>query len=101
MGKDFVVTVPHKLSKEDALRRIMTLVADLKAQYGNQVGNVIEEWNDNRCDFSMKMKMFKIAGSILVEESSVEIRGTMPPGTGRFEGKAKGLIEDGAKRLLA
>jgi hypothetical protein len=101
MGKEFVVSVPHQLSKEDALNRIKSLVEQLKAQYGNQVSNVSEEWHDNRCDFSLKMKMFKLSGSIMVDDSKAEIRGTMPPGTGRFEGKAKKLIEEQAKKLLS
>ena len=101
MGKQFLVSVPHQLSKEEALSRIKSLVDDLKAQYGNQVSNVSENWTDDRCDFSLKMKMFKISGTIEVNDSTAEIRGTMPPGTGRFEGKAKALIEQGAKRLLS
>jgi len=101
MGKEFLVEVPHQLSREEALSRIKSLISDLKSQYGNQVSNVNEKWTDNRCDFSMKLKMFKISGSILVDDSRAQIRGRMPPGTGRFEGKAKGLIEERAKKLLS
>ena len=101
MGKHFEVSVPHQLSQEEALDRIKSLVEDLKAQYGNQVSNVSENWHDNSCDFSLKMKMFKISGTMEVNDSTAEIRGSMPPGTGRFEGKAKALIEERAKKLLA
>lgn len=101
MGKQFVVSVPHQLSREEALDRIKSLVADLKSQYGNQVSNVSENWTGNRCDFSLKMKMFKLSGTIEVDNSKAEIRGTMPTGTGRFEGKAKALIEQRAKSLLS
>ena len=101
MGKQFVVSVPHKLSQEEALSRIKSLVNDLKSRYGDQVSDVRESWHGNKCDFSMKIKMFKLSGSMEVNESSAEIRGTMPPGTGRFEGKAKSLIEEHAKKLLS
>lgn len=101
MGKQFVVSVPHQLSREEALDRIKSLVADLKSQYGNQVSDVSEKWTGNRCDFSLKMKMFKLSGTIEVDDSTAEIRGTMPTGTGRFEGKAKALIEQRAKSLLS
>lgn len=101
MGKQFEVSVPHQLSQEEALGRIKSLVEDLKAQYGNQVSNVSESWQGNTCDFSLKMKMFKISGTIEVNDSTAEIRGSMPPGTGRFEGRAKALIEERAAKLLA
>lgn len=101
MAKQFVVSVPHQLSQQEALSRIKSLMADLKSQYGNQVSNVTEQWSGNSCDFSMKLKMFKLSGTILVDDSRAQIRGTMPPGTGRFEGKAKSLIEERAKKLLS
>jgi hypothetical protein len=101
VGKQFEVSVPHKLSQEEALGRIKSLVADLKSQYGNQVSNVSENWTGNRCDFSLKMKMFKLSGTIEVDDSSAEIRGTMPTGTGRFEGKARALIQERAQKLLS
>lgn len=101
MGKQFVVSVPHELSQEEAVSRIKSLVNSLKRQYGDQVGDVSEQWHDNQCDFTVKMKMFRISGSILVDDSKAEIRGNMPPGTGRFEGKARALIERQAKTLLS
>ena len=101
MGREFVVSVPHRLPQEEALSRVKSLMAALRAQYGSQVGSVTESWDGYSCNFSMKLKMFKLAGSIAVEPSSAEIRGTMPPGTGRFEGRAKAMIEERAKELLA
>ena len=101
MGRQFVVSVPHSLGREEALSRIRSLVSDLKSQYGSQVSDVSEDWHDGKCDFSLKVKMFRLSGSIEVGDSSAEIRGSMPPGTGRFEGKAKALIEQRAKALLS
>lgn len=101
MGKEFEVSVPHRLSQEDALKRIMSLVEELKTRFGGQVTEIHEEWTDNSCKFSMKLKMFRLAGSIVVEPKVVVIRGTMPFGTGRYESKAKSLIQDQAQKLLS
>ena len=101
MGRQFEVAVPHALSQEEALSRIKSLVNDLKDQYGDQVSNVTENWNGNKCDFSLKVKMFKLSGTIEVDDSTARIVGSMPPGTGRFEGKAKTLIEQRARELLS
>jgi hypothetical protein len=101
LGKEFEVSVPHHLSQEDALKRIMSLVEELKTRFGGQVTEIHEEWSDNSCHFSMKLKMFRLAGSILVEPKVVVIRGTMPLGTGRYEKKAKSMIQDQAQKLLS
>ncbi len=101
MGKEFEVSVPHHLSQEDALKRIKSLVEELKTRFGGQVSDVREEWTENSCNFSMKLKMFRLAGSIVVGPKVVVIRGTMPVGTGRYENKAKNLIQDQAQRLLS
>lgn len=101
MGRQFDVTVPHRLSRDEALTRIKTLMAQLKAQHGSQVSEISESWQGNRCDFSLKVKIFRISGSIVVGDSTAEIRGTMPPGTGRYADKAQAMIADRARSLLA
>lgn len=101
MGKEFEVSVPHHLSQEDAMKRIKSLVNELKTRFGRQVTDVHEEWTKNSCNFSMKLKMFRLAGSIEVEPKVVVIKGTMPMGTGRYENKAKSLIQDEAQKLLS
>jgi hypothetical protein len=101
LGKEFEVSVPHHLSQEDAMKRIKSLVNELKTRFGGQVSDVHEEWTENSCKFSMKLKMFRLAGSIVVEPKVVVIKGTMPTGTGRYENKAKTLIQDQAQKLLS
>ena len=101
MGKDFVVTVPHSLTQEEALSRVKKLLGELKQAYGSQVSDVREQWDGSTCNFSLKMRVFKIQGSIKVRSEVVELNGKMPTGTGRYENKVRTLIEDRAKALLA
>ena len=101
MAKDFVVTVPHSLSQEEALRRVKRLLGELKQIYETQISDVREEWSDGSCSFRLKMFVFKIQGSIKVGSQLVEVRGRMPIGTGKYEEKVKSLIESRAKALLA
>lgn len=101
MAKDFSVVVPHQLPVSEALSRIKALLADLRHMFGTQISDVRETWEGNICTFSLKMFLFRIAGSITVGSSAVEVRGKMPPGTRKYEAKVKTMIEQRAALLLA
>lgn len=101
MAKEFEVVVPHQLPTAEALSRIRDLLADLRNVYATQISDVREDWQGNLCQFSMKMFVFKIAGSIKVGSSAVQIRGKMPPGTGKYEDKVRSMIEQRATVLLS
>jgi hypothetical protein len=101
MAKEFKVSVPHSLSQEDAQSRVRGLLQDLKHVYATQISDVDERWSGGTCNFSLKMFVFKIQGSIAVEPKEVVVRGKMPVGTGKYEDKVKSLIESRAKALLA
>ncbi|MGQ0678450.1 MAG: polyhydroxyalkanoic acid system family protein [Actinomycetota bacterium] len=101
MAREFQVIVPHQLAAEEATRRIKMLLAELREIFGTQISEVDERWNGHLCDFRMKMFLFKIAGSINVGARSVEVKGKMPPGTGRYEPEVRSMIEQRARTLLA
>lgn len=101
MAKEFKVSVPHELEQEEAVARIEGLVAELKKEYGDQVGRVEETWTGNRCEFSLKIKRINLSGTIEVTDSSAEIRGTLPFAARLFEGQAKELIAKRARELLS
>jgi hypothetical protein len=101
MSREFLVTVPHSLSEEEALRRVQGLLQDLRKIYATQISDVREEWNGGSCKFSLKMFVFRIQGSIDVTSRAVEVRGKMPIGTAKYEDRVKTLIANRAKGLLA
>jgi hypothetical protein len=101
VAKELVVTVSHELSEEEAVGRVKRLMSELKRQYGEQLSDLKEQWDGNRCLFSMKMVIFRLTGSISVGPSTAEVRTTLPLGAGPFEEQARSLIEDGLKQLLS
>ncbi|MEX2587976.1 MAG: polyhydroxyalkanoic acid system family protein [Actinomycetota bacterium] len=101
MAKDFRVSVPHELKREEAIDRIKGLVAELKKEYGDQVGQAEESWSGNRCEFRLKIRRINLSGTIEVDESSAEIRGTLPFAARLLEGPAKELIAKRARELLS
>ena len=49
------LTIPHRLTQEEALERIHSLLGDLKKQHGDQITDLKEDWQGNRCAFSFKV----------------------------------------------
>jgi hypothetical protein len=42
---DLVVSVSHRLSQDDSLRRIQAAVARAKAQYSDKIDNLRDSWS--------------------------------------------------------
>jgi hypothetical protein len=101
MSREFKVTVSHSLSQEEALSRVKSLLQDLRKIYATQITDVQEEWKGGICDFSLKMFVFRIQGSVDVTSQAVEVRGRMPFGTAKYEDRVKTLITNRVKGLLA
>lgn len=77
MADPIIITIPHKLGKEEALRR--TKVALGKASENLPVLNVEEElWSGDRMDFKVRALGQLAAGSVQVLDQSVRIEVALP-----------------------
>ncbi|MDB5209875.1 MAG: hypothetical protein JWQ30_702, partial [Sediminibacterium sp.] len=70
----FDMSIPHRLSKEDALKRIQTLLSETKKQHGDKISNLHEEWKDNVGEFSFTVMGFAISGLLTVNEDTIELK---------------------------
>ena len=95
------MSIPHKLSREEAKRRIQELLPKMKADYGDQIKNLHEEWNGDTGVFSFSVMGFAVSGSLTVNESSVDLDGSLPFAAAFFKGKIKSVIEEKAQQVLA
>jgi hypothetical protein len=77
MGQLLVITIPHELGKEEALRRI-------KAALGNASQNFpilkVEEevWSEDRMDFRVRVPGQIASGKVLVDHDNVRLEVTPP-----------------------
>ena len=72
-----VVTIPHQLGKEEALRRVRPALG--KASTSFPVLKVEEEtWSGNRMDFRVRALGQVASGSVMVEDASVRLEVTLP-----------------------
>ncbi len=77
MAEPLVVIIPHKLGKEEALRRVKPALGKASAAF--PVLSVEEEtWTGERMDFRVRALGQLAAGSVEVGDGSVRLQVTLP-----------------------
>lgn len=77
MAEPLVITIPHKLGKEEALHRIKPALG--KASQNFPVLKVEEEvWSNERMDFRVRALGQVAAGNVQVAEDNVRLEVTFP-----------------------
>jgi hypothetical protein len=97
----FSMTVPHKLSQDEAIRRIHGLLADLKARHADRITDLQESWTDHEGRFSLTAMGFKVAGTLAVTSTTVELSGDLPFAAVPFKSRIEQMLREDAERLLA
>ena len=95
------LTVSHRLSQEEALKRVQGLLEDLRSQYSDQISDLREQWSNNICRFSFSAMGSSVSGTLTVTPSSVELSGDLPWAASLFKGKIESAIKKQAETLLA
>lgn len=95
------LVIPHTFPQAEALGRIRSLLQQLKAQHGDRISNLQEEWHGNCCTFRFSVMGFAVSGTLRVGSSQVEINGDLPWAASLFRGKIEATIRERAATLLA
>jgi len=95
------MSIPHKLTQEEAKRRIQDLLPKMKTDFADQIKDLKEEWDGNSGKFSFSVMGFAVAGVLTVNESSVDLNGNLPFAATFFKGKIKSVIQSKAEEILA
>jgi hypothetical protein len=78
MSKPLVVSIPHRLGKDEAIRRIKTGLAEVRTKY-SQLFSVSEEtWDQARLQFRISALGQAVSGTIDVAEDSVRLEIFLP-----------------------
>jgi hypothetical protein len=97
----FNMAVPHKLSQDEALRRIKALLGEVKMQFSDKISDLREEWDGNTGKFSFSAMGFSVSGTLTVNPSGVELSGNLPFAAALFKRKIQSTIRERAETLLA
>jgi Putative polyhydroxyalkanoic acid system protein (PHA_gran_rgn) len=93
--------IPHKLTEEEALGRIKTLLHKLKHEQKNKISNVKEEWSHNTGHFHFTAQGFDLSGVIKVHAANIDIHAKLPFAVSIFKSRIKAVILEKAHEVLA
>jgi hypothetical protein len=78
MPETLTVLIPHRLGKEEALRRLKSGIAGAQAQFSSVLTVQEQIWTDNRLQFHVKALGQAVGGSIAVDELQVTLEVVLP-----------------------
>lgn len=94
------LSIPHTLSPDEALKRIQSLLSEVRSEHADKINHLQEDWNGPNGSFSFTTKGFKISGVLSVTPNTIEIKGQVPFAVSLFKGKITQLITEKASVLL-
>jgi hypothetical protein len=84
MSEPLVVTIPHRLGKDEALRRIKEGLGRAHSEFARLLTIENETWDHDRLSFRVKALGQRASGTIDVYEGAVRLEVTLPWLLARF-----------------
>jgi hypothetical protein len=99
MSQPIVVSLPHRLGKAEALRRLKASFSDAQSGGGPFFG-FKNQWSGDHLDFRASMLGQTTTGTVDVAEDHVRLEVQLPWLLSRLANKAKALVEKQGKLML-
>lgn len=100
MSEQFVVVIPHRLGKDEALRRIKDGLGRAKTEFAWVLSLEEEMWSGDRLTFHASALGQRAAGIIDVYEAGVRVEVTLPWLLARFAHAAQRVIGQKGQLML-
>jgi hypothetical protein len=78
MNKPLVVSIPHRLGQDEALRRIKSGLAEAQAKFGQILRIDEQTWTGNRLQFRISAMAQSASGTIDVMDDHVRLEVMLP-----------------------
>ena len=95
------IKIEHRLSRDEAKRRLEGLIQTLKTEYGDQIRDLSEQWTGYANKISGSAKGYSVSGTIEIEELAVIIDLKIPLFLQVFGKKIRSLIDQQVKNALS
>jgi len=101
MPKPVVVTIPHRLGRQEAARRLKSGLGRVVESFGSTLMVVDQNWPaDDHLDFHVRALGQTTIGSVQVADDHVRLEVELPWGLGAVVGRIKHTIETRGRTLL-
>jgi Putative polyhydroxyalkanoic acid system protein (PHA_gran_rgn) len=100
MPEPFVVTISHRLGKEEAVRRLRKGFAEIPANLTPLLRIDDQRWSGDHFDFSLSAFAQRITGSIDVAEDKVRVEVLLPTLLARLASRIPGMIQHQTRLML-
>jgi predicted lipid carrier protein YhbT len=100
MTKSIVVSVPHRLGREEAVRRLKSGLQSARTGFAGHFAVLEESWAGDHLDLRMAMLGQATSGKIDVADDHVRIEVELPWLLGMVAEKAKALIQKQGQLML-
>jgi hypothetical protein len=94
------VSIPHKLSRLEAHRRIETGFAKILRQVPGSTGNCSEHWDGDRLTFGVGVMGQSVSGVVDVLDDAVTVDIELPGVLGLIAGALKNKLQSAGQLLL-
>src|SRR6202042_855720 len=78
MSKPVVVSIPHRLGKEEAIRRLKSGLAETRTRFGHLFTVADDTWDHDHLQFRVTALGQAVSGSIDVAEDAVRLEIFLP-----------------------
>jgi hypothetical protein len=78
MSKPLVVSIPHRLGKDEAVRRLKSGLGNVRTNYGHVLAVQDETWTGDHLQFRVSALGQAVSGSIDVMEDQVNLVVVLP-----------------------
>ena len=100
MAEPVVVTIPHKLGREEAVRRLKKGFGDVRSAFGEKFVVLTDVWNGDHLDFRASLFGQNTTGTVDVGDNSVRLEVQLPWVLALLANKAKAIITRQSELLL-
>ena len=100
MSRPVVVTIPHRLGKQEAVRRLQAGFSNVRSTFGESFVVVKDEWAGDRLDFRASVLGQATTGTVEVADDHVRLEVQLPWVLSLLADKAKALVQRQGKLML-
>jgi hypothetical protein len=100
MSRPVVVTIPHRLSRQEAVKRLKAGFSNVRSSFGQGFVVVKDEWAGDHLDFRASLLGQTTTGSVDVADDHVRLEVQLPWVLALLAEKAKALVQREGQLML-